>query len=254
MDQNPYAPPRRDSMLPLQVHDAGPGEPRPWEVGEVIEEAWGLFKPHWPVLVGAGVVLYVILIAIKLGTTLVLGGGFSSAENPFSPGALAGAGGSFIAQQVAQMFLQVGLLRIYLATVRGQTPEFGQLFSGGDRFVTTLLSTMLLGLAIFFGFLLLIVPGVILAIGLYNTMFFAADTDLGVVDCLKASWNSLAGQKGKFFAFLLVLGVLNIAGILACFIGLLVSVPVTILALSIVYTRLTGRTGPEPLAAAPAYP
>ena len=163
-------------------------------------------------------------------------------------------GVTMLLQQLVQAYLMVGLNRIVLAAVRGETPEFGALFSGGNRYIVALLSSLLMIVAVYAGLLLLVIPGFIVGMGLVNVMWFAADSELGVLETLKASWNSMSGHKMKYFFFCIVLGLLNVVGMLACGVGMLVSLPVTFLAMAIVYTRVTGRMGGETYAAtSPAY-
>jgi uncharacterized membrane protein len=55
-------------------------------------------------------------------------------------------------------------------------------------------------LAIIIGFILLVVPGIIVAFGLSQTFFILADDkEIGAVDALKASWEMMKGNKVKFF-------------------------------------------------------
>jgi uncharacterized membrane protein len=142
-----------------------------------------------------------------------------------------------------ESFLFVGLNRTFIAAARGETPQFATLFSGGSRFLVFFGTLLLMYIAILIGFVFLVVPGVILALGLGPALFFVSDTDLGVIDSLKASWDAMKGHKGNYFLFGLVGACLMIAGILACCVGELVAFPVFLVAQAIIYTRISGRMG-----------
>ena len=131
-----------------------------------------------------------------------------------------------------------------LAAARGETPQFATLFSGGARFLPFFGLTLLSYLAYGIGFLLLVVPAIILVCGLWAASFFLVDANLGVVDSFKASWEVTKGQRGAYFVFAIVGGLLQAAGILACCVGILATLPIFFVAQAIVFLRMTGRGAP----------
>ena len=74
------------------------------------------------------------------------------------------------------------------------------LFAGFNRFVETLIAGLLASIAISIGICLLIVPGIILAMGLGLTFFIMADdANITGLDALKQSWEMMKGHKWDFF-------------------------------------------------------
>lgn len=73
----------------------------------------------------------------------------------------------------------------------------------GRYFLIGLLS----GLAIFGGFILLIVPGIIFAIWFANSLFFAYDRKLGVIASMKESKKIIKGQIWKYLGISFVIGI-----------------------------------------------
>jgi hypothetical protein len=65
-----------------------------------------------------------------------------------------------------QTWFGLGLVKVYLKAARDQEPSVGDLFSVGPFFLAGLVASLLAGLAQFAGFLLLIIPGIIIALGL----------------------------------------------------------------------------------------
>ena len=141
-------------------------------------------------------------------------------------------------------FFQVGFLRMCLDASRGQAPKLGTLLLGGDCFLAMLALDLLMGLAVGGGTLLFIVPGVILALGLFLAQFYLVDPLIGrrmpVFESLRASWSATKGQKGALFGIALrCLGIM-LLGFLACCIGIVPAMPLAYLIAAVVYTRLSG--------------
>jgi hypothetical protein len=61
---------------------------------------------------------------------------------------------------------------------------------------------------------------------------------MGAVDALTASWRLTKGSKVDLFVFGLVVGMLNLAGVLLCGLGLVVTIPLSGLASMMVYDNL----------------
>ena len=99
--------------------------------------------------------------------------------------------------------IMVGQSIFYLSIARHQDAMLDQLFEtllNGSRFGTIIGSYFLMSLLIFLGFLLLIIPGIILAYGFSMTYFILAENkEIGSIDALKKSYSIMAGNKFKFF-------------------------------------------------------
>jgi len=106
-------------------------------------------------------------------------------------------------------------------------------------------ASILLGLAIVVGFILLIVPGIIFALMFMFTTFIVIDRELGPIEAMKESHRITHGHKWKLLGFTLVLVLINLLGLLALIVGLLVSIPVSSLAFAHAYRLLAGRTVPD---------
>jgi hypothetical protein len=235
VNQNPYAPPGREEWLPGSA--PGAGVPGQWEVGEVLRLAWDLFKPHWPLLVlapflaglASGVPNYIPTLLLVLRVV---------EQNSLEYWTLYTI--CLLLGIAVGTFFQVGLLRIFLTVARGGRPELGTLVGGGDRYLPLLGATVLMTLAIMVGYVFLIVPGIIVALGLSMTQFLCVDAGTGAVESLKRSWEVTRGHKGKLFLFGLAATGLMLVGLAACCIGMYAAMPVIYVAFAIVYMRLSG--------------
>ena len=141
------------------------------------------------------------------------------------------------------MLGQIIMFRGALATARGENMEFGALVAGLPRKALRAAGlSLLLILAIFPGLILLYVPGIYLALRWSLSIHYLLDTDLGVIDCMKASWRATEDRVLEIFLRHLVLGLIAIPVILfTCYMGSLVMVPVQLVFQSMLYMQLSGR-------------
>lgn len=113
------------------------------------------------------------------------------------------------------------------------------LFKGFERFVDTLVAGLLISLAVGVGFILLIVPGVIVACGLSMTFFIMVDDpNISGIDALQQSWNMMRGQKWNYFCLQLRFIGWILLSILTCGIGFIFLEPYMIAASQNFYRKL----------------
>lgn len=235
---NPYAPPGQDDGGYLPPPAAGAlGPPQPWQVGEVCRIGWETIKRE-PLLIVAQLIVFVIPQTLGSMASLPVALGVLEA------GSLPALGLQFgfsLVSMVLAWFLQVGMVRMLLAAVREQPMPMSLLFSGGDRFLTMFGAMFLTGLAVGFGTLLLVVPGVIAYVGLCLGKFYVVDRQLGAVESLQASWRDTDGNRVDLFVFALAYFGLVLVGLCMCGIGMLVTLPLAEAALTVIYLRRTGQ-------------
>lgn len=195
--------------------------------------AWRIFTQNWFVLTFTLVLYEVITQALGLVGYTARQAGIESGASGLS---MAGS----VTQFVVGSYLQVGLVQISLAAARGQSPSFAMLFGGVHRLWPMVGSTLLIMVVVFVGFLMLIVPGVILLFGLSMAGYFVVDAGLGPVAALKASWAATRGHKAMLFGFGFLAGLVLIGGLLALLVGVFPAMAVVSVAMAVIYTRLTG--------------
>lgn len=237
MNYNPYAAPAGDA---LRARFSGePGAPQPWGVGEVIDAGWEAVKRDWPVLVFAPLVAMIISeIPSAIYGALVAAGMLHDVVTY----TIANIAFTLLGFLVSWFFL-VGQLRIFSAAARGESPEFGMLFGGGDRFLPMLGTQLLFVLVVALGMVALVVPGVIALLGLSLAQYYCAEASLGPIESLKASWEATKGHKGSIFLLVLAAGGVIIVGMLALCVGIFVAMPVVGVAMATAYLRMSGRGG-----------
>jgi len=160
---NPYAPPGHGDggyLPPPAVGALGP--PQPWQVGEVCRIGWEVVKRE-PMLIVAQ------LIVLFVPNTLSSISGIAEAAGVLEAGSWPALTLQLVFTFVSAFlgfFLQVGMVRLFLAAVREQPAPLSLLFSGGDRSFPMIGAMALTGLVVGVGTVLLIVPGIIAYLGL----------------------------------------------------------------------------------------
>lgn len=144
--------------------------------------------------------------------------------------------------QIFQYFLTIGLIKISLDIVDGGQPELSDLFSGGSILLPYVLSSLLYGIIVAIGMLLLIVPGVIASLIFVFYGYVIIDKGLGPIEALKASAAITKGARWQILGFMLVIGLLILVGALLLGLGLFVTVPVAFVAIAFAYRQLSNQT------------
>jgi len=108
--------------------------------------------------------------------------------------------GAILAPILLNAPLMVGRHLVFLNLARQSPAKVGQLFYGFKRFGTSLIAWLLVGLTIAIGTLLLIVPGIIVALSYAMTFFIIADDPtVGPILAMTASQEIMRGNKWKLF-------------------------------------------------------
>ena len=117
-------------------------------------------------------------------------------------------------------------------------------------FLTYLLASVLVGLIVAAGFVLLIVPGIIWGLKFGFAGFLVVDRKLDPIEALRESNRLTMGTKWQLFAFALLAFGINLVGAIALGIGLMVTIPTTVIAAAYVLRQLqaraTARVEPSP--------
>ncbi len=239
MQENPYAAPTAQPHAPGLI--ASPGEgPREWTVGQVLGVGWKAVKEQPVPLVGGTLLVTVVQYAVQaLLQFLVVG---DAAESGNLVRTMAGMGVILPVYMVMGIYFVIGQLRVALMAARGQPVEIAMYFSGYDRLVIGVVLGIVVYLGMLVGFLLFIIPGVIVALGWSLAFFNFVDADTSVSESLSESWEQTKGQRGKIFLFYLAaLGVV-LLGMLALYIGIFLAIPVIMVASAEMYLCITGRS------------
>ncbi len=122
----------------------------------------------------------------------------------------------------------------------GRRAEFADLFIGFNYFVPTLVASLVIGLFVFFGTLLCIIPGLVVAAMYKFTYLFIVDKRMDFWPAMQASHEIVKRDYVGFTLFLVLLTLVNILGVLCCIVGVFVTIPVTFAAITVAYKEIVG--------------
>mgnify|MGYP001109631286 CR=1 FL=1 len=123
---------------------------------------------------------------------------------------------------------------------REQTPEFRDFFAGFQYFLPLLLLSLITSIFIAIGILLLIIPGIYLAVAYLFSSYLVVDRGLDFWPAMELSRRTIHPRWFSFFAFVLLLVLLNLAGAIALGVGLLVTIPLSFCAVTVAYAEIFG--------------
>jgi uncharacterized membrane protein len=127
-----------------------------------------------------------------------------------------------------------------LKRMLGRQAEFADLFKGFNFFIPALVASIVISLFAFAGTLLCIIPGLVITAMYKFTYLFIVDKRMDFWPAMQASHAVVKNDYFGFTMFLLLMALVNILGALCCIVGILVSIPVTIAAITVAYRDLVG--------------
>ena len=237
---NPYAAPAAAASMAGQA--AGPlGPVGKVDAGAALSAAWAIFKVNAGLLIGAVIVVGVINFLGNIGVQVAVMvsaavGGEDAIAIPIALGII-----GFIGNIVLQVWINVGLVIIALNLAKGKPTTFGMMFSGGPYILPVFVSSLIVFLAVMIGYVLLIVPGVIVALSLWSFQYFIVDQNSGIMESVQLAWKYASGNRLQIFLMGLIFFGLMLLGALACGIGLIVVMPLGVLMMAVAYLQMTNQ-------------
>jgi uncharacterized membrane protein len=200
-------------------------------IGAALTFGWETFKKNALFLVG-------VYVAVSITVSVI--------ESADEYGPVSSGYASFVIGMISflvYMVLRLGTIRITLKFKDGVMPEFADLFNRWPLAFSYLAASLLYFLMVMVGLALFVLPGIFIAVRFYFYGYFISDGELNPIDALR---KSLALTRG-FGVELFVLGVallgLNILGLLCLVLGLVVTMPVSGLAMAFVFRHLQEGAG-----------
>lgn len=201
------------------------GNGSPFNIGESFKAGWNFFKDH-----AMFFILYQIILFALVGLFSMGQGWFWTTWH--------------IVGWILLVLVKMGLYSSSLLVVNGREPGFDQLYANWRLFLSWVIASFLFAFMVGIGFVLFIIPGLYLLTRYGFFPFFIIDKDLGPIDALKSAAQLTKGIRWHTFLLFLACIGLNILGVICFGIGILITVPVTLLALTLVYRKLTAETQP----------
>lgn len=127
----------------------------------------------------------------------------------------------------------------------GEERSFNDFFSGFDMTLQLVLLGLVSGILIGFGFVLLIIPGIYLAIAYMLANQLVIFQKMEFWPAMEASRKIVTKNWGNFFLLALVMGLISLAGTLVLFIGLLLAIPYVYCIMYAAYEDIVGFDGSD---------
>jgi uncharacterized membrane protein len=193
---------------------------------EAIKFGFGLTKKNILFFIGI-----FIIVALFSGLSTSLKNLVNAQREPLLYGIL------YVALFIINMVIGIGLIKIALDFVDGKKAKFTELFYY-KPIVNYFVASLIQGLISLVGFILLIIPGIIFSTRLQYVSYLIVDKKLKPVDAVKKSWSITHGNTWNLFFFGILLGLINLLGLICLVVGLFVTVPLSMLAVAFVYRKL----------------
>ena len=139
--------------------------------------------------------------------------------------------------------ISLGLIYIALRFVDGVKPKYKDLLTPIEHFLSFSVASILYGIIVVVGLLLLVIPGIIWSIKYGLFRYLIVDKGMGPIEALKKSAEITKGSKWNLFLLAVLLGLINILGVLAFIVGLFVTIPLSMIAAAYVYRKLLFTAG-----------
>ncbi len=198
----------------------------PLQVGDAVSYGWKGFTKN------VGQLIVIALVIVLVGWVI---GALQWVFDSWLLSTVVGFAGWLVA-----LLLALGLIRAALAVVDGRQPAAEMLFAteGYGQYVA---AAIVAGIGVGLGMLLCVIPGLILAFMWQFFGYSIADGDTtDPIGALTRSWNLVKDNLGSLLVLALVLMLLNFVGALLCGIGLLVTLPVSAIAVAFAWRTVTG--------------
>ncbi|MEV6275891.1 hypothetical protein [Nocardia sp. NPDC051832] len=226
----------------------GYAEPLRFSASNAVSFAWQRFKANPVPWVGV-TALFGILLGVITGGT----GGFDTDVESAGVVTLSAVLTWLLTTLFWNVFTQAGL-----AEVAGERPSLNR-FTTLKNFGQFLIASIVIGIlgviaqvlvgagGAVFAILgaLCAIASLVVAFLLQWTYLFIIDRDLGAMDAIRASAAAIRANVGPMLLLTVTLAALNVLGALLCGLGLLVTIPLTVIASAWAYRTLSGAKTAE---------
>lgn len=195
-------------------------------VKESLSYGWETFKKNWKFLVVAFIIIAVAgMIPSRLHDW--------ASENMPNIAFL-----FTIIGYLVQLITGIGALVIALKIVEGKKPEYTDIYNHYNLLLNYFLGSLLYGVVVIVGIILLVVPGIIWGIKYQYTTYLIIDKKMSPMDAFKKSGKMTEGHKMKLFLLGLAFIAITLVGMMLFRLGLIVSWPIVLLSSVYVYKKL----------------
>jgi len=208
----------------------------PLSVGAAVRYGWNRFKSNPWTWIGA----VVIAVVVQGALNALFGNRSTFRFDTFGQSfwTMSWIIGSLVTTVVGYL-INAALVRGALHEVDGQRPSLGSFF----RFTNignVILASILVGVLTAIGLILFVIPGLIVAFLSWWTLQYVIDRHDSATDGLRSSFRAISSQAGSVLLLALALIGINILGAIPFGLGLLITIPVSVIASTYAYRLVSG--------------
>lgn len=198
-------------------------------VGDSFRFGWETFKKRPWFLIG----VFVLLFAVSAFLNAILESYFPSGGQ-VTPASLVATFVSIAAGTLIEMSLVLLVLKAHDSL---ETTTLHDIWNPVS-FLSYLGGQILVGIAVFIGLVLLIIPGLVIAAAFLFTPYIIMDKGSRPFEAMAASRRMTEGHRMRLILLMVAIVFFNMAGLIALGVGLLITVPVSMLAVAHAYRTL----------------
>lgn len=256
----PPAPPPAPPMggyggTPPPPPPAPPGGSGGYSVGNALGYGWTKFQQNFGQILVAVIVLVVAVAVVQIIGFFISNAVQCDPNVHFnSEGRLVGddCGGGFFTLSffvsllfsafsfIVAMIISAGLIRAALDITEGRQLDPKTLLRT-DKLGSVIVASLIVGVAAFVGFVLCILPGIVVIFLTQYTLYYILDKDMAPVDAIKASITFTTQNLGNVLIWYIVGGLVAVVGFVVCFVGAIVTVPIALIGTAYTYKVLNNE-------------
>jgi hypothetical protein len=218
-------------------------------VTDYIQLGWEDFTKNPLILLALVIVPFLLHMAVSIPANFL--NVYMKTQNETNLGlTLIGIGISLLLglfQVVFHFFWTVVQSQTTYRLAKGQKVEFGDMLSVTPYLIPALGASLINMLAISVGMVMLIIPGLIVLLMVSFTNFFIVSRNMGAIEAIQASFQTVMQNAGTVILTFLLMSALNLAGLMLCCVGILISGPVTLMMFARLFVDLTETSSVEAL-------
>jgi uncharacterized membrane protein len=139
--------------------------------------------------------------------------------------------------------LQVGYMKLEDKIHAGQSATFTDIFKGFDHFVPALVAFLISAVITGIGFLFCIIPGLVLMPLIPVSLYLVSQGENDGVQAVQRAWDYLKSNLLMAMITMLVLSALGSLGIIFCFVGIFLTLPLVYIGSYHMAKELVGAAG-----------
>ena len=202
-----------------------------FSISELIQDAWSKFKEK------PGFWIFITIISVAVGYF----GDYGLSIDPESFEASFTSVQGFL-MSVVSLYFSASITLMYIKYMRGESVSFNDLMGVNfNKFIHYILSVLVSGILMLFGFILLILPGFYIMARLIFVQYLVLDKNLSFWEAITTSFNISEGHVLDLISFMFAMAFLVILGLLSLVFGILIAIPVSSLATAKLYLLFSNK-------------